>query len=160
MFFHTCKPPAFFREMRLHPKRTLIPFWAPGSGSQPESPWQVLPGYFALRMYVPEPFPKEGLGWKCPPCKSQENWISTQLKMPHSVLCTYVCILCYTLHTNGAGHFQLSTYPLFLGLSWGISIRGLPLGRALGHAFLRRNIQAELAMGIRVGSRFRGPQKG
>ena len=56
----------------------MYPFFAPGSESQPESPWQVLPGYFVLRMHVSEPFPKEGLGWKCPPCKAQEKWISTQ----------------------------------------------------------------------------------
>ena len=34
------------------------------------------------------------------------------------------------------------------------------MGRALGHAFLGRNAQAELAIGIRVGSRSLGPRKG
>ena len=54
----------------------------------------------------------------------------------------------------------LSTYPLFLGLTWGAFPSGLPLGRALGHALLGRNTQAELTMGIRVGSRFRSHKKG
>ena len=63
----------FLREMWLHPKRALIPFGAPGSEIQPESPWQVLAGFFVLRMRVPEPFPKEGLGWKCPHVRPRKS---------------------------------------------------------------------------------------
>ena len=38
--------------------------WAPEATANPNPERQVLPGYFVLRMHVPEPFPKEGLGWK------------------------------------------------------------------------------------------------
>ena len=42
-------------------KKTLIPFLGPGSESQPESRWQVLPWYFVLIMQVPESFPRKGI---------------------------------------------------------------------------------------------------
>ena len=55
----------------------------------------------------------------------------------------------------------LSTLSSFSGSSMGaFPSEASSLGRALGHAFLGRNTQAELAMGIRVGSRFRGPRNG
>ena len=49
---------------------------------------------------------------------------------------------------------HVHNFPLRFAL--GIFIRGLALGTILGHTFLGRNAQAELAIGIRVGSRFLG----
>ena len=54
-------------------KRALVPFLGPGSESQTESRWQVLPRYFVLRMHVPAPFSKEGLSWKCPHVEPRKN---------------------------------------------------------------------------------------
>ena len=134
--------------MWLHPKRALIPFWVPGSESQPESPWQVLPGYFVLRMHVQEPFPKKGLGWQCPPCKAQEKWISTQsvdlgrsvrpprpgggFLPPTPLRWTLFC-------TSSRGSFESVKPNRFSGLegpkprtAGGVSLRGL-LGACLGY---------------------------
>ena len=164
--------------MRQHASRSFIPFLGPGSETQPEARWQVLPGHFVLRMHVPEPFPKEGLGWKCPHVRPRQNGCvlnpstlvevldppvrgevsSPPISLPKG--CSLTTLPNKQQNTNSVFYHPNALVGYSSKATLMNTIRGLPWGRALGHACFGRNIQAELAIQIRVGSRFRGPRKG